>query len=817
MKLLPKVVFFNLGRLCQVFLGAAIILVLIFGSVFSRNLYEDELLRIPCKQTSDIPYVECRLHDVGKIGLSITNMGQIGTGLASNCGSLPSCQYPYPSQQSYLFAGAYWVGAVVGRDTLVSVGADGWRAVREFWPDPYPGGVIIDRSTNDPNTPEAVSQQDYIAKFTDTLTDPGYVLPDNFDGRPHIPLNLEITQRSYAWSYSYAEDFVLFDCTFKNIGQNTLDNAYIGLYVDADVKTSGSSEGFADDVSGFLISEPFPFGCGIEDNVNIAWIADNDGKQSSYDICPYYSGSLTSVTGVRVLRAPSDSANFSFNWWVSNGNAAVDWGPRPAGTTEDPFRDFGGFLGTPEGDKNKYYILRHPEIDYHQLFAAVNHTSDGWLAPPANAVDLANGFDARYLLSFGPFNLDPGESLPMVYAYVAGENFHSDCYAFSNLYIAYAPSAFYNQLDFSDLVLNSTWVSFIYDNPGIDTDEDGYSGKYMICDGDTVYYSGDGVPDLSPPNLPKAPELWLEPITGGIRLRWNGLESETVKDRMTGIYDFEGYRVYYKPKNLSFFMFLASYDIEDYWKYVGNDDLSIWKLYDPPFTPDELQMIYGISDPTLYTALLPFYYADSLFYFTAVDWNNSDLTDPDGIHKLYPNQPYPSTLDPNLADPGELTEDGYFKYFEYGYDIKNLNENTEYVAAVTAFDFAMPSLGITALQSNLNDNAQSAFPGNQTDVDDNLDILLPSDFVLYQNSPNPFNASTRISFDVPSKIAASILIHNSLGQLVREIDLGEKTAGSHSVIWDGNDNSGQATASGIYIYTLRAGNFEASKKMVMVR
>ena len=797
-----------------VFWGSAVILVLICGSVFSRDLYDGESQSIPCKVKSDSPYIECRLHDKGKIGLCITNTGQLGSRFTSDCSAFPSCEYPYPSMQSYLYAGAYWVGAVVGLDTLVSVGADGWQATREFWPDPYPGGEIIDRSKDNP---EAVSDQDYIAIFTDTLTNPSYVYDDAFDGRPHIPLNLEITQRSYAWSYEFAEDFVLFDCSFKNIGQTTLNNAYIGLYVDGDVKTSHSFEGFTDDVTGFLTFEPFPFGCGFEDDVNIAWIADNDGKQYSNDLCPYISTSLTAVTGIRILRTPSDSANFSFNWWVSNGNTAYDWGPRLAGTSEDPFRDFGGFLGTPEGDKNKYYILRHPEIDYDQLYSAIDHTADGWLAPPANAVDLANGYDTRYLLSFGPFNIDPGESLPIVFAYVAGENLHSDCNAFSTLFNAYAPSAFYNQLDFSDLVLNSTWASFIYDNPGVDTDGDGYRGQYMICGEDTVYFSGDGVPDFQIMVLPNAPLLWLEPISGGIRVRWNGLESETVSDRMSGINDFEGYRVYYKRKNSGFFSRPASYDIEDYWKYKWNDSLFTWQKCDLPSTAENLLTLYGIDDPSLFTEYNPFVYHDTLFYFSPVDLNNSGLTDPDGIHKLYPGQPFPSSLDPNLADPDELTGDGHFKYFEYGYDIKNLDENVEYVAAVTAFDFGTASLGLTSLESNLYDNAQSAFPGSPTDINDETDNPQPADFVLYQNSPNPFNASTRIDFDLPHRANVSLLIYNTMGQLVREIDLKEKTAGSHSVVWDGSDNSGHATASGVYIYTLRAGNFETSKKMVMLK
>ena len=81
------------------------------------------------------------VHNIGKIGLTVSNQGHFGTGFISGRvadpltgGQAPSCIYPYPGRLNYLFAGAFWIGAVVGRDTLVSVGADGWHYVRELWP-----------------------------------------------------------------------------------------------------------------------------------------------------------------------------------------------------------------------------------------------------------------------------------------------------------------------------------------------------------------------------------------------------------------------------------------------------------------------------------------------------------------------------------------------------------------------------------------------------------------------------------------------------------------------------------------------------------
>jgi FlgD Ig-like domain len=496
-------------------LGAGLVLVMI-NLAMGRALYNSERSRdATTPLTMVYPNAQIEEHKAGKIGLSITNFGQIGSAglMIDPMTEWPSCRYPASSWLEYLYGGALWVGAVVDGDTLVSVGWDGWQQTHEMWPDAAPGGKIIGRSINNGDS-GAISEQDFIAVYTDTLTDSIIVTPDPFDGRPHKPLNIEITQKSYAWGYEYEEDFVIFDLTIKNIGTNFLTATYIGIYVDGDVYRKGSSTGWDDDICGFKKTVSSPQGCGFIDTVNIAWIADNDGKQS-HDICPYTSESLTSVTGVRVLYAPADSLKTAFNWWVSNGDAALDFGPRRAGTVEDPFRDFGGFLGTPEGDRNKYYIMRHKEFDYDQLFTGVDHTSEGWLAPPTSAYDFGVGIDTRYLLSFGPFDIMPGQSLPIVFAYVAGENFHTNCNAFANLFNPSSPDAFADQLDFSDLALNAIQAEWIYDIPGVDTDSDGYKGKYRICGVDTFYYKGDGVPDIfaepptditgqpGPPAIPK--------------------------------------------------------------------------------------------------------------------------------------------------------------------------------------------------------------------------------------------------------------------------------------------------------------------------
>ncbi|RME20534.1 MAG: hypothetical protein D6800_13070, partial [Candidatus Zixiibacteriota bacterium] len=301
-------------------------------------------------------------HDIGKLFLSVNNNGTFGDGFSfsgtRDCFTderVFSCEYPKGSRTTYLFAGAFWIGAIVGRDTLVSTGADGWLTTNEFHPDPPPLGDMIFRSIVDPAKPEfkgAVSEQDYIAVYTDTCSTCQGVVPDPRDGRAHIPLNIEVTQRSYAWSYSYADDFVLFDYSIKNIGQRRLRKVYMGVYVDADVHDRGDQfSGFDDDLCGFFSTQPAiegfttGFNCPHIDTVNIAYIIDNDGD---FDAKPPFDTPVPNVTATKIVRTPSDSLKVSFNWWISNGDPKLDYGPQ----THEHFRDLGtGGQGTPHGDR----------------------------------------------------------------------------------------------------------------------------------------------------------------------------------------------------------------------------------------------------------------------------------------------------------------------------------------------------------------------------------------------------------------------------------------------------------------------------------
>ena len=100
---------------------------------------------------------------------------------------------------------------------------------------------------------------------------------------------------------------------------------------------------------------------------------------------------------------------------------------------------------------------------------------------------------------------------------------------------------------------------------------------------------------------------------------------------------------------------------------------------------------------------------------------------------------------------------------------------------------------------------------------DDRDGSVPQEFALYQNYPNPFNPSTEIRFDLPQTIDVELRVYNTLGQLVSTLVNETQTAGSHVVRWNGTSDFGEAVATGLYIYEVRAGSFVQAKKMIFLR
>lgn len=97
-------------------------------------------------------------------------------------------------------------------------------------------------------------------------------------------------------------------------------------------------------------------------------------------------------------------------------------------------------------------------------------------------------------------------------------------------------------------------------------------------------------------------------------------------------------------------------------------------------------------------------------------------------------------------------------------------------------------------------------------------IEIPSmPLTLFQNVPNPFNPSTRISFFLPDAIQVRIEIFDVSGRRIAVPVDGRYEAGRHSVHWNGMNAAGSAVASGVYYYRMTAGKTAMTKKLVLMR
>ncbi len=97
------------------------------------------------------------------------------------------------------------------------------------------------------------------------------------------------------------------------------------------------------------------------------------------------------------------------------------------------------------------------------------------------------------------------------------------------------------------------------------------------------------------------------------------------------------------------------------------------------------------------------------------------------------------------------------------------------------------------------------------------DVALPTRYTVGQNSPNPFNPETSISYGLPTATKVSIRVYNIMGQLVRTLVDDYQAAGTHEVVWNGTTDSGSKVASGIYFYRFETADFQKTVKMTMLK
>ena len=844
-------------------------------------------------------YLE-RTHSVGRLSLGVSNYGSFGP-----------AEYPRNSYKLYLREGGIWVGGILAGDTLVSTGA-GLRS-REFNPDGDSDGDIVYRSTIDPSRPwyeGAISHQDFIAVYSDTCQTCPELRADEVDDRYHRPLHIQVTQRSFAWAYDYSQDIVLLEYAVKNIGSERLRQLYVGFYFDGDVFSMlPSSDDLLsdDDLVGFIDKYPasyLPDRCYPDsDQVNLGWTADNEGNLWR----PQTEIQVEDIIGLSLVGAQCDFPTLSFNWWgISYQGNWIDYGPQARATYRPmPITSWGTELGGPKGDRARYHYLRNGERDFDQaMLSTVAGLNADWVLPPEEWLDaIYSHFDPRFLMSVGSFGLDPGQSISITVACVAGTRFHR--YRYNGDLLPYNPYGWYERVRFDNLVQNALWAKWIYDNPGVDTDGDGYAGDFQVCDRyqdsiwycdtlldssanpdssyvlcrweyvkpDTVWRSGDGVPDFRGAFPPPNPSTYffvnqhgdtlhglrVYPDVGKIRVVWNGVFTENDPDPFWHRNDFEGYHVYVaRDERPSSYSLVTSYDLENWSLWEWNQSTRRFVCRPTPLILQELRCRYAESCgdttwfPEQYSKDNPLFIpggpkgSDQVLYFEPMGDNRSILAnDPvnanTGIRKLYPHAPKPAVSAADLndlqfqdrSDTTYFTAEGFLKYYEYEYTIEGVLPTVVYYVNVTAFDHGYPGIGLSGLEGDPSQFAQAVFPLPSSDViaEEGLDVFVfPNPYRLDADYRElgyeailrwqvPEDKTRLIHFaNLPPK--CTIRIFSLDGDLIRELDHdsdpGDYTA-NHDT-WDLINRSLQLVVSGLYYWTVEddRGNVQTGKLVIIM-
>ena len=123
-------------------------------------------------------------------------------------------------------------------------------------------------------------------------------------------------------------------------------------------------------------------------------------------------------------------------------------------------------------------------------------------------------------------------------------------------------------------------------------------------------------------------------------------------------------------------------------------------------------------------------------------------------------------------------------------------------------------------QAQIEDDGSIAFRQGIATLERLLTLFIPEETALLANYPNPFNPETWIPYQLAEPASVTLRIYTVNGELVRTLALGQTLAGiyqtrSRAVYWDGKNQVGEPVASGVYFYTLTAGDFNATRKMLI--
>jgi hypothetical protein len=193
----------------------------------------------------------------------------------------------------------------------------------------------------------------------------------------------------------------------------------------------------------------------------------------------------------------------------------------------------------------------------------------------------------------------------------------------------------------------------------------------------------------------------------------------------------------------------------------------------------------------------------------------------DNIVPMVPTGMLAASVDNYISLSWDVSPDEDFQYFELLrsggsaddievelietiYEDYNIEAGVEYSYKLAAYDY----------NGNFSGYSEPVLISMLSAEDNGL---VPIEYALNQNYPNPFNPTTKINYELPNNTFVIIDIYDVMGHRIKSLINSNQEAGYKSVQWDATNNLGKQVPAGMYIYTIQAGDFRQTRKMVLLK
>ena len=148
--------------------------------------------------------------------------------------------------------------------------------------------------------------------------------------------------------------------------------------------------------------------------------------------------------------------------------------------------------------------------------------------------------------------------------------------------------------------------------------------------------------------------------------------------------------------------------------------------------------------------------------------------------------------------------------------------NPDLIGTVDAAGIPPAMIEAWIAQARLEDDGSLVFKQGIEFLENLLASLIPKETALLRNYPNPFNPETWIPYQLAESANVILMVYDMNGRLIRRLALGYQAAGmyrsrSRAAYWEGRNQLGESVASGLYFYTLTAGEFTATRRMLILK